>query len=356
MPDASLGRLRLVAQGLIDRPFDRPAAAVAAFAAMQGQDLPGAIASAALRSTGLAADVIDDLNAGRIVRGYPMRGTVFLLPSADAAWITELCARPSLRAASARRRDLNETHVELVRDLSATALADGPQPRGVLFDAWREGGIGTDEGRGYHLLFHLIAGGFLIYGPWNGDDQSVALAAGWLPPASGLADRFDGDRTAAIAELLGRYLVSHGPATVRDFAWWTKLPLGEIRKALPLVTGLESDGADEPSYWAEDLRDRAAELGRSVSRPLLLPGFDEFILGYADRLFAMTQDQHTLLVPGNNGVFKPSVVTGGQVKGIWRRGGRPGKRRLEVAAFDELSPTVLKRLETLFLAFPAPKP
>ena len=356
MPDATLGRLRLVAQGLIDRPFARPADAVAAFGAMQGQDLPGVVASAALRSTGVSADVLDDLNSGRIVRGYPMRGTVFFLPGADAAWITELCARPSLRTASARRRDLDETHVERVRELTAETLAGGPRPRSVLFEAWRDGGISTDEGRGYHLLFHLIAGGFVVYGPWNGADQSVALTSQWLPPDSGLAARFNGERTAAIAELLRRYLTSHGPATIRDFAWWTKLPLGEIRAALPLVTGVEADGVDEPSYWAEGLRDRAADLGRSVSRPLLLPGFDEFILGYADRLFAMTADEHALLVPGNNGVFKPSVVVGGQVRGLWRRGGRPGRRTLEVTEFTGLTPTARTRLDSLYAAFPNPTP
>ncbi len=74
---------------------------------MQGQDLPGVLASAVLR-TPLGVDaVLADLDAGRLVRGYPMRGTVFLLPAADAAWITELCARPSVRAASARSHQLD---------------------------------------------------------------------------------------------------------------------------------------------------------------------------------------------------------------------------------------------------------
>ena len=357
MPDATLGRLRLVAQGLVDRPFARPSDAVAAFGAMQGQDLPGVIASAALRSTGSAADVIDDLGAARIVRGYPMRGTVFFLPGADALWITELCARPSITAASSRRRDLDESHVERVLELSQEALAGGPLPRAQLFGAWRAGGIATDEGRGYHLLFHLIARGLVCYGPWNGADQSVVLTDHWLPAGSGLEGRFGGDRVPATAELLRRYFVSHGPATVRDFAWWTKLPLSQIRAALALVEGqLETDGADEPSYWAPGLRERADDLGRGASAPVLLPGFDEFILGYQDRLFAMTAEQHHRLVPGNNGVFKPSIVQGGQVRGLWRRGGRPGRRSLEVDEFGPLSPTARMRLDRLFGEFPFPLP
>ncbi|HJE50631.1 MAG TPA: winged helix DNA-binding domain-containing protein [Tessaracoccus flavescens] len=353
MPDVSLGRLRLVAQGLIDRPFARPADALTAFGAMQGQDLPGAIASAALRSTGSAEDVIDDLNAGRIVRSYPMRGTVFLMPASDALWITELCAKPSLRAASSRRRDIDESHIARASEVTRTVLADGPRSRGDVLEAWTAAGLSTAEGRGYHVLFHLIAGGEVCYGPWNGADQDVALAADWLPRDSSLDERFDGDRIAATAELLRRYFTSHGPATVRDFAWWTKLTLTEIRAALPLVAGeLETDGETEPSFWAPGLRERAADLGRAVNKPLLLPGFDEFILGYQDRLFAMNAEEHTKLVPGNNGVFQKSVVVGGRVRGLWRRGGRPGKRALAVDGFAGLTDAAEKKLGKLFDEFP----
>ena len=104
-----------MAQGLITRPFATPTAAVEALGAMQGQDLPGVLASATLR-TPLGADaVLADLDAGKLVRGYPMRGTVFLLPADDAAWITELCARPSVRAASARSHQLDLDAVQIER-------------------------------------------------------------------------------------------------------------------------------------------------------------------------------------------------------------------------------------------------
>ena len=49
MVDSALVRRRLVAQGLATRPFSSPHDAVAAFGAMQGQDLPGVMASIALR-------------------------------------------------------------------------------------------------------------------------------------------------------------------------------------------------------------------------------------------------------------------------------------------------------------------
>ena len=63
VPDPTLARQRLVAQGLVTRPWATPTDAVRAFGAMQGQDLPGVLASAALRTRppegSGAADVAD---------------------------------------------------------------------------------------------------------------------------------------------------------------------------------------------------------------------------------------------------------------------------------------------------------
>ncbi|NLG21968.1 MAG: winged helix DNA-binding domain-containing protein [Actinomycetales bacterium] len=362
MADRELGRRRLVAQGVVTRPFARPADAVTALGAMQGQDLPGVIASAALRTAdGTVADVIEDLDAGRIVRGYPMRGTVFLLPSADATWMGQLCVGPALRAAATRRVDLelSDGNVDRAREALLTALAETPGglSRGQVMELWETLGQPTSGGRGYHLLAHMISETLVFFGPWNGTDQNVVLAQDWVPAGSGLEDRFNGDRVAAVTEMLRRYLTSHGPATIRDFAWWTKLPLKEIRAALPEASaGLEHDEADEPSYWRPGLVEEVAELAASLRRPRLLPGFDEFILGYQDRSFAMSEEELLRLSPGKNGMFRRSVVVDGQVRGLWKRGGRPGKRSPELERFDGLSKRAEAALPRLFDAFPFTTP
>ena len=346
---------RLVAHHLVGPRFSSPLEAVAASGAMQGQDLPGAVASAALRSTGDVADVFEALDSAELVRGYPMRGTVFLMAAADVVWVTELCATPSLRAAAARRHhlDLDASHIEQAWELTQGSLSSGPLSRADLFQVWESAGLSPQGGRGYHMLFSLIAANRVVYGPWNGSEQDVAMVAQWLPGAPTLEDRFNGERIPAVAELLLRYFRSHGPATIRDFAWWPKLALGEIRKALPLVRDqLECDDAEEPSFWRVGLHEEIAEVGRGCTQPLLLPGFDEYVLGYRDRLFAMTDEHHGLLVPGNNGVFKRSVIIGGRVHGTWSRAGKPGKRHLDVQHFHEISPAMIRRLERLFDRFP----
>lgn len=297
---------------------------------MQGQDLPGVMASAALRATGSVADVIAAMNAGELVRGYPMRGTVFLSTAEDLRWITELCAGRSLVDARRRRErggGITEAEIRQVEQRVRELAPGKGLSRAEFMDVMAAEGIDHRGGRGYHCIFTLIAEGVLCYGHWNGADQQLMLADELLGP--GLEQHFNGDVVVATTELAARYFRSHGPATVRDFAWWCKLPLRTIRAALPQLPDDVAHLGDE-TYASASLPEVIDNLGRATSQPLLLPGFDEYILGYPDRLFAMDQATHDALVPGNNGVFRKSVVVDGVVRAFWSRGGQAGRRALEL--------------------------
>jgi hypothetical protein len=51
----------------------------------------------------------------------------------------------------------------------------------------------------------------------------------------------------------------------------------------------------------------------------LLPGFDEYLLGYRDRSAVLAVEDAPKVVPGKNGVFLPTIVVGGRVVGTWKR-------------------------------------
>jgi hypothetical protein len=51
----------------------------------------------------------------------------------------------------------------------------------------------------------------------------------------------------------------------------------------------------------------------------LLPGFDEYLLGYTDRSAPLSPAHANAIVPGGNGVFRSTVVVDGEVVGVWRR-------------------------------------
>ena len=106
------------------------------------------------------------------------------------------------------------------------------------------------------------------------------------------------------------------------------------------------------TYWmapeTAELLSATVPGARSV---FLIPGFDEYLLGYTDRRAALAPHHAPLTVPGGNGMFKATVVTGGQVAGTWRKAQGAAEKQREVAGvvlpdfFGELSPAQNKALE-----------
>src|SRR3712207_2643874 len=94
--------------------------AVRLLTCVQGQDLPGALTSVALRTAQRTrAGVAAALDAGEVVRSWPMRSTLHLVPAEDLHWLLELCG-PRVLAGAARRRavlGLTEADTERAREL-----------------------------------------------------------------------------------------------------------------------------------------------------------------------------------------------------------------------------------------------
>ncbi len=90
-------------------------------------------------------------------------------------------------------------------------------------------------------------------------------------------------------------------------------------------------------YWLDPaLPDRFAAHRSEAESVHLLPGFDEMVLGYADRTATIPPDHAERIVPGNNGVFRPTVLVDGVAVGTWRR----KRDAIEVEPFSPLSARV----------------
>ena len=176
----------------------------------------------------------------------------------------------------------------------------------------------------------------LVLGPLAGTQQRFVPFDEWI----GTSRDIVGDE--AIAELLLRYLRSHGPATIRDFAWWSGIPLTQARAALavigPQVEELVFDGE---TFWLPRRRRSSARPGPGGRSVLALPGFDEFLLGYADRSLVLPPAHAEKIVPGGNGVFKKTVVVGGEVVGTWTASKHQAPSPVVFDNANPLSPTAL---------------
>jgi len=313
-----VGLLRLAAQR-VAVPLPGAADVVRHLGALQAQDLRAAGTAVALRHG--AADVTGfraALAAGEVVRTWPMRGTLHLLPAADAAWVLALTAGRTVTALTTRRRQLEitEPFAERAREVAVGLLSGGRAARRAdLVAAWTAAGLDVGGQRTPLLLMHLALTGTLVLGPPQGREQLVVLLAEWVPAPR----RLEGEE--ALVEWARRYLTGHGPATAHDFAAWTRLPLTAARRAFASVAAefeaVDVDGVEHlVAPEAVELLDGARRAARAVH---LLPGFDEFLLGYADRHHVLAAEHVDAVCPGGNGIFRGMVVTGGHIVGTWVR-------------------------------------
>ncbi|WP_255450334.1 winged helix DNA-binding domain-containing protein [Skermania sp. ID1734] len=294
--------------------FDSVAGVVEWFGAMQAQDLGSGLWSLGVRLPDFTiADVRAGLERREALRTWPMRGTVHFVPARDARWMLELTGVKALAGAEYRRRNngLDEATANRAVDALAAALTGGNQlTRAKCLAAIEQAGITTTAQRGYHLLWYASQLGVTCIGPNIGTEQTFVLLDEWAPNPN------RPDREEAMATLATRYFRSHGPATLKDFAGWTGFGLGEARTAIaaagPDVVPVEVDGTE---MFAGP---QAAGIGPATG-VLVLPGFDEYLLGYKDRSLMVADDHVQAIVPGGNGMFRATIVRDGRVVGTWKR-------------------------------------
>ena len=310
-----LARLRLAAQRISSAPASSAADAVRWMLAMQAQDERGVKWSVGLRTAGATeADVDAAFDAGDIVRSWPLRGTLHLVAAEDLAWMLGLTADRATASAAARRAVLGITlaEIERARELAIAALPGRTAlTRAALLAAIEDGGVSTAGQRGYHLLWYLAQTGTLVLGPTDGRQQLFARLDAWVPDPRRL------ERDEALGELAVRYFRSHGPAGVEDLARWSGLTVRDVRTGIVVggvaLATLEADGR---TYVV------AADAADAPDRPdgvRLLPGFDEYLLGYRDRSIVLAPEHSDAIVPGGNGVFRATIVADGEVVGTWGR-------------------------------------
>ena len=341
-------RARMASQ-LLDAPKERTALDVARWCgALQAQDAASGHWSLGVRCVGATeVDVIDAFERGDVVRTWPMRGTIHIVPGPDASWMLALMAHRALAGAARRRQELNLEAGD--GDRAAAILEEALQGRGCLtraqcLAALQEAGMDVSGQRSYFLLSYSAHIGVTAIGPQRGSDQTFVLLRDWT------TSQVELPREDALAELLHRFVRSHGPVPLRDFVGWTGLTVTDAKAAAAAndgrVTVVPTVAGD--MLVATDLAERL-DVGPIGPQPVVtLSGFDEFILGYKDRTAQIPDGAFERIVPGNNGMFRATVIADGQAIATWKRTPRKRAMTIDVEPFTPLSSTSERRAVRAF--------
>ena len=334
MNSDTVSMYRLVSQRLAGEQCATPAEVVRWMGALQAQAYGQVLWAIGLRThAATLADVERALAERHIILTWPFRGTLHAVPAADVRWMLKVSAQRTLRAAQSRREQLalDEATIERCAALFSHAMAGAKRlTRPALMALLNDAGIATAGQRGYHILWHLAQTGLICLGPLEGTQQTFVLLEEWAPAAHDLS------RDEALVELARRYFTSHGPATLHDFARWTGLTIADARSGIGgAIHSLSAYTADGAEYWMGT--DVARWTTPAATQVDLLPGFDEYVLGYKERADVLDPAHASKVVPGNNGIFLPTIVVGGKVVGTWSRTRRKNGLSLTVHPFAPLA-------------------
>jgi len=324
--------LRLQNQRISQSYFRAAGDVISWLGAAQAQDFLGAKWSLGLRIPGAKDADIEAAIADRsIVRTTLQRGTLHFTAACDVRWMLKLAAPRVLAklAGSGRSLGLDAAVLARSRDILLRELTGGRSlTRKEVQSAWESNGIEASGQRGSHLFYHAALDGLICHGCRRGNEFCFVLLDEWVTRHRSL----EGDE--AVAELAKRYFASHGPATVQDFAWWSGQTLSAARGGLEAVKdNLSAVKLNNETYWIPQPQPNSSG---ERARAYLLPGFDEYMLGYMDRTAAIPAEQIKALTP-ENGVFAALVVVDGHVAGTWKRAFGKNSVAVSISSFRSLT-------------------
>jgi hypothetical protein len=325
---------RLHHQQLVRSTKKAPEEVVAWLGAMQAQDFSGAKWAIGLRAPACHdSNVEDAFNDGRILRTHLLRPTWHFVAAADVKWMLALSA-PRVHAANAyyyKQSGLDAKVFARSCAMMSRVLEGGAfKTRGELAVALKKAKVPADGLKLAYLMMHAELEGVLTSGPRRGKQFTYALLAERAPQARELS------KDEALAELVKRYFCSHGPATIRDFVWWSGLTVKDAQRGIEAVqAALEQETIDGRIYWSG--RSRMAPRAKS-STALLLPNYDEYLIAYKDRSPVVDASRAANIVARSNGAFPHHLVIDGTLAGSWRREIKGNTVLVEVAPYKPLTP------------------
>ena len=283
-----------------------------------------------------------------LVKTWCMRGTVHVIPSEDfPVYVQALRERLRIkwenflkrRGISISKRKRKAIKNEILNLLSGKTLTRNEICRALGLEA-REEKILVSR-----LLRELSYEGLVCHakplGPWyHFREYRFARVDNWLPKLD-----IDAVRPQdAKRKLLLWYFSSYGPASLQDFAYWTDLPVKEVKMIFDLVKDslvqVEIEGLKGDFWLPEESLKILENKPLSYFSVCLLPPFDPLIMGHKEksRIMDLAYKKEVFLPLAD---VAATVMVNGFVVGTWKFRRRMKNPIIEVRLFRRLDEKVV---------------
>jgi hypothetical protein len=335
----SLVERRLSNQG-IARPKHRRAAEVVEWlGAVQAQEFQPAKWALGLRMRNATdAGVEQAVADGEILRTHILRPTWHFVAAADLVWMQRLTGRRMQRAMEVYQRQLGLETSTLTKAtaLFERVLRDGQYlTRVELAERLLRANLPLSGIRLAHAAMYAEFEAVICSGPRTAKRSTYALVAERAPTPRELS----GDE--ALGELTRRFFRSHGPATLRDFVWWSGLPTADARRGIEIIRANPHE-LDGSRYWTVG----SSVVARATDHVHLLPIYDEYLVAYRDRALVPHGPAKIAARPGHSVTFQHALLIDGEVAGTWRTSRGAPRVSITVTPLRRLTLRERREIET----------
>ena len=308
-------QIRMLNQQLLSPLYERPEDIVAWQGAMQAQDYNYFRWAIGIRQRIPQLVRLQEAFAkAELLRLHLLRCTVQVVSHTDIGWLLSLCKERNLRTLQSWHKSINvsfpESYFEEITRAMQELLAGGKSlPKKAIAEKLTTLGFLLDDRLLTSLLVRMEIEGLLCSGEMQGREATWALLSERVPTIYSLTP------DEALKQLALKYFRSHSPASLEDFVWWSGLPKAQCRKALTLIANeIEETKVEEETMY---LYHNTPDCSDYAGMVLLLPPYDEYLIGYKSRWVAL-EKKHTAKAHNNFGIFKPIILHEGRVVGNWK--------------------------------------
>lgn len=327
--------MRLLNQQIVDTTFKKPSQIVSWMIAMQAQEYAMAKWAVGLRLPGTTdQDLEDAFNKGTILRTHVMRPTWHFVAPEDIGWLLALTA-PRVHALNAymyRQTDLSEKTLSRAAEILAVAL-EGRKflERAALQQVLEKKKIIADGMRLAYIIMYAELEGIVCSGPRKGNQFTYALLKERAPSARRL------DREEALVQFVERYFISRGPATIKDFTYWSGLSMQDAKTGCEALSkAFAKEKVEGREYiWLPAQKDPL----KTRLASFLMPDYDEYGMSYEDRSVLRSSSVKSPVIQYNR-----MLVIDGKIEGTWKRVTGKKEMMIETVPFSKLSDTKEKKL------------
>lgn len=322
--------LRLLSQQLLSPQFSKPEEVVAHFGAMQAQDIRMVRWAVSMRTRKPSAKSFEEaINQGRIIRMHLMRGTWQLVAAEDYWWMLDLCGERAHKVIKGWQDSSgivfsDEEHRAVLDVIEQVTKEKRSATKEDYALALADNGFNFDEHRLNCHIRRAELDAVLCSGDFLPMKPTYALVEQKIPRIMSIS------HDEALKRLAIRYFQSHSPATLNDFAWWSGLTMGDCKKAVAMLADCLKPFPDDNHQFL--LLDSCRTRKNSKPSRILLPAYDEYLIGYKSRDLVLAPEvKHK--AHNNSGIFHPVIVSDGVVCANWK----PYEKNLTATPFPNYS-------------------